>query len=276
MNAFGNEKLSFAVPAFSGRLEPRSSLRTEFRECDVRELNIQDRPVLWSCCGLSPSANRSERREEKKERLLRALLRSFMASGRGADLRVTEHPFSYNVIFERLGKPRIVLNDAMGPSISFSHCSGMTWAALAGHDSEVGIDAARADEFEGDYPLNRAFHSGELDPLLEKTGGNRSESAASVWSAKEAFVKALGCGFHLFSPLEVTTAPLALQSDHALFRVRLSDKGLEKVRCSGESQMEITSFRLGEVWVSIAAADRNCIYRTGSTFSCLCFYDHAK
>jgi len=152
----------------------------------------------------------------------------------------------------------------------------MTWAALGWPDSEVGIDAARAGEFEGDYPLHRAFHRSELDPLLEKTGGNSSESAALVWSAKEAFVKALGCAFHLFSPLEVSTAPLTLRSDYALLRVQLLDKGLKKVRCGGGSQMEITSFRLGGTWVSIAAADRNCVGRTGSTFSCLCFYDHAK
>jgi phosphopantetheinyl transferase len=276
VNAVGNEKLSFAIPAASGRMEPGFLRWAELQGPNIRELSVQGRSVLWSHCGPSPFANGSESRKEHKERLLRALLRSFMTSGLGADLGITEHSFSYNVIYDKLGKPRVVLNDVMGPSISISHSSGMTWAALAAHGSEVGIDAARSDDFEGDYPLHRVFHGGELDLLLEKTDGNRSDSAALVWSAKEAFVKSLGCAFHFFSPLEVTTTPLALQSDHALLRVRVSDKGLEKVRCINDFPMEITSFRLGEVWVSFAAADRNCIHRTGSAFSCLCFYDRAK
>jgi len=216
----------------------------------VQGLFVQGRPILWSCCGLRVSANGPECRKENKSRVLWALLKSFLKI---PDPFSMEPPDSFHLISDRMGKPRVMFNGSVGPSVSFSHCSGMTWAALSGPESEVGIDAARPEEFEGAYPFQRVFLRGELDRLLEKTEGDRNESAALVWSAKEAFVKAMGCGFHLFSPLDVSATLSAWEANRALFHVRLTDRGLEKFPCNSESQMEIKSFRFGGTWMSVAA-----------------------
>jgi phosphopantetheinyl transferase len=175
----------------------------------------------------------------------------------------SEHLFLCNLVYDGLGKPLLLLNDALGPNISFSHCNEITWAALASSDTDVGIDAERAEGFGADYPFRRVFHidepGDEFTPLLKHNGGNRSECAALLWSAKEAFVKALGCAFHLFSPLEVNVVPLALQSDRALLLVQLSDKGLERLVARRKSHVDISSFRIDGVWVSVAVANRHCI-----------------
>jgi len=245
------------------------SPRLALQVSKVQELIVQGWPILWACCGLRVSAKGPECRKENKSRVLRALLKSFLKNPGPLDPASTETPGSFHVISDSMGKPRVMLNEGVGPSVSFSHCSGMTWAALSLPESEVGIDAARPDEFEGGYPFHRVFRSGELDRLLEKTRGERNECAALVWSAKEAFVKAMGCGFHLFSPLEVSATLLALQADRALFQVRLTDRGLERFPCNSESQIEISSFRFGGAWVSVAAMDENFIDRTRPKFSCL-------
>ncbi|MBI4962017.1 MAG: 4'-phosphopantetheinyl transferase superfamily protein [Desulfomonile tiedjei] len=224
---------------------------------NVRKLTVQGRPVLWTCANTKPSPNASESKKENKSRLLSVLLRDFQGIRYGTKARPAEVPYSIDIVFDRMGKPRLLLNDALAPSISFSHCGGMTWAAMAGHESDVGIDAARAEEFRGDYPFHKVFNGHELELPLKKTKGDRAESAALVWSAKEAYVKAIGCAFHLFSPLEVTATPLIVERDHSLLRLRLSDRSQERIALYGGCQMDVISFRFEKLWASIAAMDRN-------------------
>jgi phosphopantetheinyl transferase (holo-ACP synthase) len=214
------------------------------KPCKVRKLNVQGTSVLVSCCARGAHVDNPEWRQENKLQLLRALLM-------GQDL------FSCNLVHDGLGRPLIALNNGVGPAISFSHCNGVTWAALTGGEADVGIDAERAEEFNEDYPFHRVFQidelGDELTPSLKHTGGNRGECAALVWSAKEAFVKALGCAFHFFSPLEVNASPLDVRFDRALFRVRLSDRGAERLSRHRGSHMEVSSFRIDGAWVSVAA-----------------------
>jgi len=102
-----------------------------------------------------------------------------------------------------LGRPRI----PDGPSISFSQ-NGMRLhgaACLPGHD--VGIDAAPPQDFPPSYPYARAFAEDELAWAVPRCGGDRAWAAAMLWTAKEAAVKCLGCGFHLFGPGEVVVIP---------------------------------------------------------------------
>jgi len=276
VNAVDQAPLTITVSAFSRRTQPGLPAEPELPERFIHELHVQCRSVLWSYCGLKQSTHSSALRAENKACLMRSLLKRFLRIEHAADLGLTEIPFSCSVLSDRLGRPRLALNHAVELGISFSHCNGTTWAALAGPKSNVGIDAARPGEFEGDYPFHRVFHTGELAPLLKETGDSHREASALVWSAKEAFVKALGCAFHLFSPLEVITTPLVLRSDRGRFLVRLSDRGLERVGRSSHCQMEIDSFRLDGAWVSVAATDCKCICRTSSGFGCLPFYDHSK
>jgi phosphopantetheinyl transferase len=196
------------------------------------------------------------------------MLNRFRETGKHLDTTSGNAPFSPHITYDRMGKPRLVLNGALEPSISFSHCDGMTWGAMAVPALGIGIDAARADEFGQTYPFHKVFSSGELEPLLEKTD-DLDESAALLWSAKEAFVKALGCGFHLFSALGVRVSLLHWEHNSATLKVRLSETVLEKLTLDVGSQIEIASFRFVGAWVSVALLDRNCLDRTGSRFSCI-------
>lgn len=209
----------------------------------VQHLYIEGRPVRW-CCGPKVSINGSECRNEQKSRLLRSLLEN-------------ENVVSCDLVHDGLGRPVLLLNDIVGPGVSFTHCNGMTWAALTSRETDVGIDAERPEEFGADYPFQSVFRGGELARLLKEGGYGLSESAALAWSAKEAFVKTLGCGFHLFSPHEVSVAPVALQPERALLSARISPKGLELLNSNRGSQMHISSFRIDGVWVSVTAVNRN-------------------
>ena len=101
-----------------------------------------------------------------------------------------------------LGQPCLLLEDRPGPSLSFSHGEGQTWAAICNTGS-VGIDVAYPQEFAGAYPFARAFRPEEVD-IVKMLGHNDiSRGAALLWSAKEAAVKASGTGFNRFDPLDV-------------------------------------------------------------------------
>jgi len=76
---------------------------------------------------------------------------------------------------------------------SYSHLPNQTWAAAADQSCLIGIDAASDSEFDNSYPLQKAFHPAEI----------AAGSPGKIWSAKEAVVKALGCGFDGINPLDV-------------------------------------------------------------------------
>jgi len=101
-----------------------------------------------------------------------------------------------------LGRPHIFADDTTGPSLSFSHVAGQTWTALSGTGS-LGIDVAFPAEFNERYPYHRTFRNGEFESVLGFCDNNPVRAAALLWSLKEAAVKALGCGFNRFDPLEV-------------------------------------------------------------------------
>ena len=111
------------------------------------------------------------------------------------------------VVRDPLGKPHLLLEGHRGPAISFSEGGGAVWAALCGDESDIGIDVAGTDEFQGDYPVGRVFHARELQHAVRLAGGGVATASALLWSVKEAAVKALGCGFHLVEPREVCVHP---------------------------------------------------------------------
>ena len=99
------------------------------------------------------------------------------------------------------------MGEVQGPAISFSEGGGNVWAALCGDASDIGIDVAAAEEFQGGYPLHRVFHDQELRHTLRLTRGDLTKAPALLWSIKEAVVKALGCAFHLVAPRQVHVSP---------------------------------------------------------------------
>jgi phosphopantetheinyl transferase len=155
-----------------------------------------------------------------------------------------------------LGRPRLLLAGQRGPAISFSEAGGTVWAALCGDGSEVGIDAASAGEFQGEYPVHRVFHDRELHHALRLTGGDAAGASALLWSIKEAAVKALGCAFHLVAPRQVQVSPVvSLEGGGYTFEVCLTGKALRRYPAGSDLPIRVRSFADEKMWLSIALLD---------------------
>lgn len=151
-----------------------------------------------------------------------------------------------------LGRPHLLLGEILGPSLSFSEGGGKVWAALCGDASDIGIDVAAADEFQGAYPLHRVFHDQELHHAVRLTGGDVAKASALLWSVKEAVVKALGCGFHFVAPLHVHVSPAIEGVGGYAFPVWLSGKALAQDPMAAGRSLWVRSFPQEEIWLSIA------------------------
>lgn len=175
----------------------------------------------------------------------------------------TGSAFPVQVVRGLLGRPHLLVGEYQGPAISFSEGGGKIWAALCGDESDIGIDVAAPHEFQGDYPFHRVFHPQELQYALRVTEGNLDEASALLWSIKEAAVKALGCGFHLVDPLQITVytstgdeVGRAIAEDRGLtFSVGLSGKALARVPLAVGS-LWVRSLPYGKMWLSIALLNR--------------------
>jgi phosphopantetheinyl transferase len=159
-----------------------------------------------------------------------------------------------------LGRPRLLLGEYRGPAISFSGGGGKVWAALCADESDIGIDAAGSDEFEGEYPFHRVFHPQELQHALQLAGEDLEKASALLWSVKEAVVKALGCAFHLVDPRQVTVYPSAGGAAGGdvgyTFPVGLSGKALARFPIAAGRFLWVRSFPRGKMWLSIALLNR--------------------
>jgi phosphopantetheinyl transferase len=122
---------------------------------------------------------------------------------------------------DHTGRPVILVNDRPGPRVSFSHLGRFTWAALSFGRRSVGIDAVSEEEFREPYPFSRAFHAREW--ALAARIFPPSCAASLLWSAKEAAVKAWGCGFRFLDPREVSVAPLEDDENARLFSRIMSE-----------------------------------------------------
>src|SRR5512140_168981 len=150
------------------------------------------------------------------------------------------------VVHDPLGKPLFMLGEHRGPAVSFSEGGGRLWAALCGDDSDIGIDVAGADEFEGEYPIHRVFLKQELRQASMLAGGDMAEASALLWSVKEAAVKALGCAFHLVDPRQITVYPATGEGAGGncayAFPVGLSGKALMRFPMAAERTLWVRSF----------------------------------
>ena len=160
--------------------------------------------------------------------------------------------FPIRVVHSPLGRPHLLVGEVWGPAISFSHGGGKIWAALCGDASAIGIDAASADEFQGEYPLHRVFHDHELHHALKLTGGDVEHASALLWSIKEAVVKAMGCAYHLVAPLQVHVCPSAGRDRGYIFPVCVSGKTLVRSPLSAGRSIWVRSFLRDKMWLSIA------------------------
>ena len=160
--------------------------------------------------------------------------------------------FPIRVVCGLLGKPHLMVGDNRGPAISFSTGGGNIWAALCGDESDIGIDVAGADEFQGDYPFHRVFNQQELQHALMVSGGDLEKASALLWSIKEAVVKALGCAFHLVDPRHITVYPSAGGEGGYTFPVGLSENALARFPRAARQSLWVRSLPQDRAWLSIA------------------------
>jgi phosphopantetheine--protein transferase-like protein len=160
------------------------------------------------------------------------------------------------VVRDPLGKPHLLLGEYRGPAVSFSEGGRTVWAALSGDESDIGIDVAQAGEFRGDYPFHRVFSAQELEHAMKLAGGDMAKASALLWSIKEAVVKALGCGFHLVEPRDISVRRAAVGDVEYTFEACLSGRGLARLpMCAGRS-VWVRSLPQGQMWLSIAFLER--------------------
>jgi phosphopantetheinyl transferase (holo-ACP synthase) len=153
-----------------------------------------------------------------------------------------------------LGGPHLMLDGRRGPAISFSYCAERLWACMGHGEISVGIDSAWAGEFQNGYPYARVFDPTEFEGALAMNVGGPPEAAALLWSAKEAVVKALGCGFHLVAPHEVTLVPKSGASTERRFALRIAQRARRRLGISATGNTEIAVSRHSRFWVSVAVS----------------------
>lgn len=168
--------------------------------------------------------------------------------------------FPIQVVHDQLGKPHLLLGEHRGPAVSFSEGGGRVWAALCADKSDIGIDVAGTDEFHTGYPFHRVFQPQELQHSLRLADGDLEKASALLWSAKEAVVKALGCGFHLVDPRQITVypseesaagGPIAENWGYT-FPVGLSGKALVRFPMDAGQSLLVRSLPQRKMWLSIA------------------------
>ena len=161
-----------------------------------------------------------------------------------------------HVIHNPLGRPHLRLGENRGPAISFSEGGGKIWAALCGDESDIGIDVAETDEFQGEYPVHRVFQVQELQHALRVAGGDLARASALLWSIKEAVVKALGCAFHLVGPRQIHVYPAVGGDGGYTFPVGLSRKALGRFPLNPGRSIWVRSLPRAKMWVPIALLNR--------------------
>jgi phosphopantetheinyl transferase len=110
------------------------------------------------------------------------------------------------------GKPHLLGPHPPYPAVSFSYGMNCLWGAMGKPGEHLGLDVAEAGEFPPGYPYHRLAAAAEWAAIKDHLGQNKSEAAALLWAAKEAAVKAWGCGYRGLSPFQIK---LAFQAEKA-------------------------------------------------------------
>ena len=204
--------------------------------------------VVCGCISLSYFKWNRNQRDWAKQAAVSALLTSVSDAQEGLCCETKPGVFGIEIVSDSLGKPHLLIDGSEGPSVSFAYEGHTMWVAVGRRGSNVGIDAAQSASFMGNYPFHRVFQEGELG-----NGGKREEAAALIWSAKEAVVKALGCGFHLVDPLHLRVEKSSGDHEASLLKVYLTDKARERCQLQAKDPVPVWILRHSGMWVSVAS-----------------------
>jgi 4'-phosphopantetheinyl transferase len=144
----------------------------------------------------------------------RAFLRRRALSRRVVAARLGVAPESVEIGHAPSGAPRIV---APGSSLKISLSGRRDFCAVAMAEAPIGVDIEPSRAIEPPWSL---LHPNERKALEALTGEARADAFLRLWTAKEAYLKALGLGFARepamvaigldFSILDEETAPTIL------------------------------------------------------------------
>jgi 4'-phosphopantetheinyl transferase len=120
-----------------------------------------------------------------------ALLRTLL-SNRSAGPRA---PDAWRFETGAHGKPSL----AAGPAFNLSHCRGMVAVAIAqGIEIGVDVESLARNDFDEAAIAQSTFHATEREWLRRIDDGARRKAAfLSLWTAKEALIKAVGDGLSM-------------------------------------------------------------------------------
>lgn len=150
--------------------------------CDLRDRALETLRALAPDANDIEDANYPGASERSHFLARRATLRSFAARCAGAD------PHDIRIFYDGHGAPRVA-----GPRLFVSVSSRGARAALAVASSPVGVDLEPFDETAP--VIEDVIGKAERLTLAKLAGPARAAAFLRIWTAKEAYLKALGSGF---------------------------------------------------------------------------------
>ena len=150
-----------------------------------------------------------------------------------------------------LGRPLLAVRGSRLTNVSFAYSDADLWAVMCCPMWSCGIDVAWPQEFGADYPYHRVFSREELSDTVKIMGCDRGEAAALLWTAKEAVVKAGGCGFHLVDPRDVRVAVIHGRETVCELQACITNRRGAPPARSNEIRATVHSARSGRYWVSV-------------------------
>lgn len=151
--------------------------------------------LLWTCGGVAVRLAGAPEAPGLRHLLAGRLLAKFAPDGFAPGISGgADSPADFRLEHDSLGRPQALSAQGapLGVGLSFSRHGGWLWAAAAAH-AGLGVDAAGAEDFSGDYPDAKAFGAEEL-AAARRLSASLEQARALLWSLKEAAAKAAGTG----------------------------------------------------------------------------------
>lgn len=142
---------------------------------------------------ISESRKATVASQKNRDRKLAALAVSYLlhVACNNADIPKSKRELTAN----EYGKPQFIADT--GVHFSLSHSDNLAVCAVS--DSPVGIDT-ECNIQRNTHIANRFFTEDERQFIMEQPEENRNNAFLKIWTLKESYVKAVGCGFNK-SPL---------------------------------------------------------------------------
>jgi len=210
-----------------------------------------DAVVLAGCEAVMTAAELARRarfvfaRDRAQFTLTRALIRTLLSNYLGGD--PSQWVFSTN----QYGKPALV-NGPPGMNVAFnlSHTRGLIACAL-GLGTAIGVDVEAIDRHVERALARRFFSSGEVARLDSVPDAEFPARFLECWTAKEAYIKAVGGGLSVpLDDFSIVVGPGA--QPRLTFSPRLDDD---------ESAWQLAQQRVGEAHVMALAVRRSGVDR---------------